>query len=122
MKVLHVVADFWPHLGGIEKFVLDLARHSREIGIAPTVMTLNRRDGDEPPLPSQDQVDGIPIRRLATLDLKYYRATWLPIREIRRHDVLHIHGLGAWLDFAVGTKLLHRRPIVLSTHGGVFHT
>jgi len=122
MRVLHICADFWPHLGGVEKFVLDLARKSRDESITPAILTLNRREGDEALLPSRDENDGIPIHRLRCLDMKYYRAVWLPLDELRAADVLHVHGLGAWLDFAVATKPAHRRPIVLSTHGGIFHT
>jgi len=122
MRVLHICSDFAPHLGGVEKFVLDLARKSRDASIAPAILTLNRREGDEPRLLSRDQNDGIPVHRLRCLDMKYYRAVWLPLDEMRAADVLHVHGLGAWLDFAVATKPVHRRPIVLSTHGGIFHT
>jgi alpha-1,3-mannosyltransferase len=101
---------------------LDLARKSRALSITPSILTLNRREGDEPLLPWHDENDGIPIHRLRCLDMKYYRAVRLPLKELRDADVLHVHGLGAWLDFAVATKLAHRRPIVLSTHGGIFHT
>lgn len=122
MRVLHICADFAPHLGGVEKFVLDLARKSRDASITTSILTLNRREGDEPRLRSFDENDGIPVHRLRCLDMKYYRAVWLPLNEMRAADVLHVHGLGAWLDFAVATKPVHRRPIVLSTHGGIFHT
>ncbi len=97
-------------------------RKSRDESITPAILTLNRRERDEPRLPACDEIDGIPIRRLRCLDLKYYRSVWLPLGELHSADVLHVHGLGAWLDFAVASKPIHRRPILLSTHGGIFHT
>jgi alpha-1,3-mannosyltransferase len=122
MRILHICTDFWPSTGGIEKFVLDLARHSRQAGLETKVLCFNRIHSSSHTLPPQDQIGDIPIRRVSFLDLKYYRPTLLPLAELRQADVLHVHGIGAPLDFAAATKLLHRRPIVLSTHGGIFHT
>jgi alpha-1,3-mannosyltransferase len=45
-----------------------------------------------------------------------------PLSYLRSHDLIHVHGIGAALDFVARLKWLHRRPIVLSTHGGIFHT
>jgi alpha-1,3-mannosyltransferase len=46
----------------------------------------------------------------------------VPLSLLRSHDVVHVHGIGAPLDWIALTKWIHRRPIVLSTHGGIFHT
>jgi alpha-1,3-mannosyltransferase len=123
MKVLHLCTDFWPATGGTERFVLDLARYSRGIGIEPSVLCLNRIHGQmDRKLDSRDEVNGIPIRRVAFLDFKYYRPAALPLKWMKQADLLHIHGIGFNLDFAAATRWIHRKPIVLSTHGGIFHT
>jgi alpha-1,3-mannosyltransferase len=122
MKVLHLCTDFHPAIGGIEKFVLDLARHGRAAGIEPSILCLNRIHGSNARLPARDAVDDIPIRRIPFVNLKYYKPAWLPLRELKRADLLHVHGIGANLDFVALTRWLHRKPILLSTHGGIFHT
>jgi alpha-1,3-mannosyltransferase len=122
LRVLHVCQDFYPGIGGIEKFVQDLCRHSRELGIDARVLCLNRIHGSNVRLPKHDEVEGIPIRRVPFLNLKYYKPAILPIAELKTADLLHVHGVGALMDYAVLTKWRHRRPIVLSTHGGIFHT
>jgi alpha-1,3-mannosyltransferase len=37
-------------------------------------------------------------------------------------DVVHVHAVDFLADWLVATRPIHRRPVVLSTHGGFFHT
>ncbi|MGE5611619.1 MAG: hypothetical protein ACM359_20395, partial [Bacillota bacterium] len=95
MRILHICTDFWPSTGGIEKFVLDLARHSRQAGLETKVLCFNRIHSSSQTLPPQDQIGNIPIRRVSFLNLKYYKPTLLPLAELRQADLLHVHGIGA---------------------------
>jgi alpha-1,3-mannosyltransferase len=122
LKVLHITTDFLPGSGGMERFIRDLVIHSRTIGIDASVLALNKIAGDDGTLLPLETIDGITIRRVPFLDLKYYKPAALPIALLKSADVLHVHGVGAPLDFVAATKWMHRRPIVLSTHGGIFHT
>ena len=106
----------------MERFIRDLVLHSRTIDIDSSVLALNKIAGGDRILPPLETIDGISIRRVPFLDLKYYKPTTLPIELLKSADVLHVHGLGAPLDFVAATKSIHHRPIVLSTHGGIFHT
>lgn len=121
-KVLHICTDFWPSTGGIQQFVLDLAGHSEQIGIQASVLCFNRLSGRAEALPADETVDGISIKRVPFLNLKYYKPALLPLNHLREFDMIHVHGTGAPLDFVAMTKSLHRRPVVFSTHGGIFHT
>jgi alpha-1,3-mannosyltransferase len=56
------------------------------------------------------------------LDFVYYRPTVIPVSLLAAHDVVHVHGIGAPLDYVALTRFRHRRPIIVSTHGGIFHT
>jgi alpha-1,3-mannosyltransferase len=120
LRVAHLATAFWPHTGGLETFVLELATRSRTADISPIVLTPNITP-DGVPLPESDEVQGIPIRRFPILPFRYYKPPRLPVAELRAADVLHVHSPRALLDFAVFNKLRHGRPIVLSTHGGLFH-
>jgi alpha-1,3-mannosyltransferase len=122
LKILHITTDFVPGTGGLERFVRDLAVHSRTLGIEPSVLCLNRIAGNSRPLPPQEVIDQIHVHRLKFLDLRYYKPVFLPLKKLKQADILHVHGIGALLDFTVATRWLHRKPIVLSTHGGIFHT
>ncbi|MDO8625074.1 MAG: glycosyltransferase family 4 protein, partial [Candidatus Diapherotrites archaeon] len=122
MKVLHLTNHFWPSTGGIEKFTLDLCRESIKMGIESEVLCLNKANHSSNAMPSNDEIDGIRITRVPFLDLKYYKPAFLPLKMLSEADVLHVHGVSALLDFAVLTKPLHGTPIVVSSHGGLFHT
>src|SRR5687768_15010587 len=122
MNILHLVPDFWPNTGGMESFVAALVRYGRTVGLQGRVLTMNRTAQHRRPLPPRETIGGIEIRRLPFVDLNYYKPLALPVDELRAADVLHVHGLGAMLDAAVALRPLHDRPIVLSTHGGIFHT
>jgi alpha-1,3-mannosyltransferase len=121
-SVLHVCTDFWPSTGGIQQFVLDLARHSATIDIRASVLCFNRVKGHPGNLPEEDTVDGVAVKRIPFLDFKYYKPALVPWRFLRKFDLIHVHGTGAPLDLVALTKGLHGRPVVLSTHGGIFHT
>jgi len=121
-SVLHICTDFAPSTGGIERFVLELATRSREVGLETSVLCLDRVRGLRGRLPRHECIGSLPITRVPFLDLVYYKPCWLPLSVLRQADILHVHGIGAQLDFAVATRWLHRRPIVVSTHGGIFHT
>ncbi|HEY4366949.1 MAG TPA: glycosyltransferase family 4 protein [Steroidobacteraceae bacterium] len=121
-SVLHICTDFWPSTGGIERFVLDLATRSDSIGLTASILCFDRVKSHPGQLPRKETVCGIAVTRIPFVDLKFYKPAVLPLQLLRQHDVLHVHGPGALLDFAVLTKWLHRKPIVLSTHGGLFHT
>lgn len=122
MRVVHLCTNFHPGAGGIESFVLALARHSIRAGIAAGVVCYNRARGVRGTLSDRAIVEGISVRRIPFLDLKYYQPALVPLSLLRRADVVHVHGIGALLDLAAITRPLHRRPTVLSTHGGIFHT
>lgn len=120
ISVLHICTDFWPSTGGIENFVLSLARHSNAAGLHASVLCFDRIGGRV--LAAQDTIEGVSVTRIPYIDLKFYKPTRLPLSLLRSHDIVHVHGVGAPLDYAVITKLFHRRPIIVSTHGGIFHT
>lgn len=121
-SVLHICTDFWPSTGGIEQFVLELASRTAATGVRTAVLCLNRTKSHPSALPARDTVRGIPVHRVGFIDLKFYKPSALPLSLLRQYDILHVHGPGALLDWTVLTKALHQRAIVLSTHGGIFHT
>lgn len=121
-SVLHICTDFAPSTGGIERFVLELATRSRDIGLETSVLCLDRVRAVPGRLPRHERIGVLPVTRVPFLDLVYYKPCWLPLSLLAGADVLHVHGIGAQLDFVVATRWLHHRPIVVSTHGGIFHT
>jgi alpha-1,3-mannosyltransferase len=122
LSVLHVCTDFWPSTGGIQQFVRELATRSATVDLRSTVLCFNRVKGITAKLPATDRLDGVVLHRIPFLNLKYYKPVAIPLSLIRAHDLVHVHGIGAPLDYIAVTKGIHRRPFVVSTHGGIFHT
>lgn len=124
LKVVHVIRQYYPSVGGMEDVVRNIAASQRATGRQnASVVTLNRlfRNSEEL-LESTDVVDGVPVTRLPYRGSSRYPLCPSVLREINRADVVHVHGVDFFFDYLAATRLVHRRPLLLSTHGGFFHT
>lgn len=124
VKVTHIVRQYLPSIGGMEEVVRNIARHQlREGQQATRIITLNRlfRNSADT-LPKQEIIDGIEVIRLPYVGSSRYPLCLGVLKYLKDADVIHVHGVDFFYDFLAATKWLHRRPLVLSTHGGFFHT
>ena len=123
MRILHVVRQFHPALGGLEDFVLSLARQQRKQGLSPQVVTLNRMTrGSAKRWPPRDVVEGIPVRRVGFFGSPRYPIAPGVLSGLSDCDLIHVHGVDFFCDYLALTRIVHGKPMVLSTHGGFFHT
>ena len=132
MRVVHVVRQFHPSVGGLEDAVLNLAGiQRRELGIDARVVTLDRLFGrPDAVLPAHDVVDGIPVQRLPWRGSSRYPVAPTVLGAIRGGgpapdlvpDLLHVHAIDFFFDFLALTRFRHGIPMVASTHGGFFHS
>jgi alpha-1,3-mannosyltransferase len=122
LKVLQVARQFYPSVAGVERFTQDLCHHLLERGISSDVLTLNRCFYLPGTLPAQDTVDGIRVIRIPYWGRQ--RIFFAPgvLSFVSSYDVLHIHNVDFFADFLTLTRPYHHKPIVVSTHGGFFHT
>lgn len=122
-RVLHVVRQFHPSVGGLENFVLELAKHQRAAGLDARVVTLNRRfHHPDEALPEREQVYGVPVRRIGYRGSYKYPIAPGVLKHLSDYDIVHVHGIDFFSDFLALTKPIHKKKLVLSTHGGFFHT
>lgn len=122
MRILLVSRVFWPNVGGIERHVQWLAEALRARGHEADVVTLDRAFEDGRQLPLRDQLNDIRITRVPFRGSTRYPLAPGVLRHIRDYDVVHVHAVDFLADWLVATKPVHGRPVVLSTHGGFFHT
>lgn len=123
MRVLHVVRQFHPSIGGLEGVVHDLCVEQRRAGLEADVLTLNRIFVDlDNKLPQNEIVDGVPVRRIGYVGSKRYPIAPTVLFHLKPYDVIHVHGLDFFCDYLALTAPIHRKPLVLTTHGGFFHT
>ncbi|GGC04846.1 glycosyl transferase family 1 [Oxalicibacterium flavum] len=124
LKVVHLVRQYHPSVGGMEDVVQNIARHQLlQHGHRPRIVTLDRlfRNSDQV-LPAEDEVQGIRVTRLPYSGSSRYPLAPGVLRHVRDADVVHVHGVDFFYDYLALTKPLHRKPLVASTHGGFFHT
>lgn len=124
MNVVHVVRQFHPSVGGMEDVVLNVARHHQAVsGDRAEVVTLDRVFSQpQQHLPARDSHAGIPVRRLPWSGSSRYPLARGVLGAIRSADVVHVHGIDFFYDYLALTGALHGKPMIVSTHGGFFHT
>lgn len=122
MKIVHLAHHFSPCLGGIESFTLDLCRQLVKRGHTVRVVCLDRCPHSGRRLPASSRVEGIEIRRVPFVDFRFYKFAPAAIKWVGGFDVVHVQNIGFLSDAALLTKPLHRKPVVINTHGGFLHT
>ncbi|MEO6919688.1 MAG: glycosyltransferase family 4 protein [Collimonas sp.] len=124
IKVTHIVRQYAPSIGGMEDVVQNIARQQREQhGQLPKIVTLNRlfRNSAEF-LEPEALINGVGVIRLPFHGTSRYPLCPQVLHHLEDADVIHVHGVDFFFDFLAATKLVHKRPLVASTHGGFFHT
>ena len=124
MRVTHVVRQFHPAVGGMENVVENLASAQRAKGHHVRIVTLDRVFNAAKPhrLPAHEWFNGFEIVRVPYFGSKRYPIALSTLRHIRDADIVHVHGIDFFLDYLAWTTPFHRRKLVVSTHGGFFHT
>jgi alpha-1,3-mannosyltransferase len=127
MLIVHVVRQFAPSVGGLEDVVRELSKRQVESGFAVRVITLDRafrprEVSGAVGLNAYETIDGIEVIRIPYWGSQRYPIAPRVLRYIRTADLVHVHGIDFFFDFLALTKPLHRRRLVVSTHGGFFHT
>lgn len=124
MFIVHVVRQFDPGIGGIEAVVHELAAAQVAAGHRVRVVTLNRlfKGVHRGILPAREMINGAEVIRVPFFGSPRYPLAPSAIKFIGDADLVHVHAIDFFFDYLAWTKPIHRRRLVVSTHGGFFHT
>ena len=124
MLIVHVVRQFHPGVGGLESVVRELASAQVNARHQVRVVTLDRlfNVAGKQKLPTRETLDGIEIVRIPYLGSSRYPLAFSVLRHIKDADLVHVHAIDFFFDYLAWTKPLHGCRLVVSTHGGFFHT
>lgn len=123
MKIIHVVRQFSPSVGGLESAVLHLAAAQRNhYDVDARVITLNRVFGEPEILADIGIVAGVPVRRLPWRGSTRYPLAPTVLHNLWDADLVHVHAIDFFFDFLALTRPYHGRKMIVSTHGGFFHS
>lgn len=124
MKILHVVRQFSPSIGGLEDYVLNLSLEQKTLGHKVAVYTLNTNFQTDERLASESVVEGVPVKRFSWFGSKRYPISWFPLKALNQFEIVHVHAVDFFIDYLSLLKRLGllKPKLVLTTHGGFFHT
>lgn len=123
MNIAHICRQFSPGVGGLENYTYNLCREQVRAGHTVRMITLNRIfDDSRTALPARETLDGIDVIRIPYFGSRRYPLAFSVLRHIRTSDLVHVHAMDFFADFLALTRPWHRKPLVLTTHGGFFHT
>jgi len=122
MKILQLTRQFLPSEGGIESVVEGLSCALQQKGHTVQVATLRSLFATGGMAPARSVEAGLAVRRMRHWGPRRYPMAPAALAEIRGYDLVHIHAIDFFVDYLSLMRLLHRIPLVVSTHGGIFHT
>jgi alpha-1,3-mannosyltransferase len=109
-------------IGGLENYVLNLAKEQVNSGLKVSVVTLNKSFIDNHELIPNETIYNIDIIRIPYFGSPRYPLAFTILKYLKGFDIVHVHAVDFFADFLSLTKLFHRKPLILTTHGGFFHT
>ncbi|NCT41700.1 MAG: glycosyltransferase family 4 protein [Alphaproteobacteria bacterium] len=123
MKILHVVRQFAPAIGGMEVYVRDMILNQQALGCDCEVLTLNKvfqKDSGE--LASEETLNGIKIHRVGFRGKKNYFIPFVAPSFLKEYDIIHVHNTDVFFDYLGLVCRILKIPAFATTHGGFFHT
>jgi len=121
---VHVVRQYHPSCGGLEDVVRNLVLAQKSAGKRVSVVTLDTNFQNDEKLQPSEMIDGVPVFRIGYVGSKRYSFAPMVRRYIAEADVVHVHAIDFFVDYVSLLKRLGavRGRLVVSTHGGIFHT
>ena len=121
--IVHVVRQFLPNRGGLEDVVANLGRQTLRRGYRVRVVTLDSLfTAPEKKLPPCENIDDIEVVRIPWSGSSRYPLAPQVFRHLADADLLHVHAIDFFFDALAWGRLLHGKPMIVTTHGGFFHT
>jgi alpha-1,3-mannosyltransferase len=122
MRILQLTRQFLPAQGGMESVVEGLSVALQQSGHTVQVATLRRVFASDTRAPEKSLEAGLSVRRMRHFGPRRYPVALASFGAVRGFDLVHIHAIDFFVDYLSLLRLLHGVPMVVSTHGGFFHT
>lgn len=121
LRVLHVVRQYPPSVGGLEEYVRQLVE--RQSGSSRvTVLTLDRMFGTSRRLKKVQRVNRSIVVRVPYVSFSRFFIPLLSPKFLRRYDIIHLHSLDQFTDLISIYRRLGVPPLIVTSHGLFFHT
>ncbi len=121
MKVLMMVRQYAPAVGGMETASHDLARALQQDGHEVTIVTSARVKATGETLVSREVIDGATVLRVPG----WWNPLFIPrvnLNELPKSDVIHVQGIDGLVWLAWRASRRWGVPFLVTAHGAIFHT
>ncbi len=124
MKILHIVRQFSPSIGGIQDFVYNLSLQQVRRGLNVTVYTLDTDFKSNRKYEKYNFESGFHIVRFSWYGSSRYPICFIPCELLNSFDIIHVHAVDFFVEYTSFLKRIGRLTpkLILTTHGGIFHT
>ncbi|CAA2139243.1 glycosyltransferase family 4 protein [Hyphomicrobium sp. ghe19] len=121
LRVLHVVRQYPPSVGGLEEYVRQLVE-KQSSSSRVTVLTLDRLFGTSRKLKKVQRVNRAIVVRVRYVGFSRFFIPFLSPKLLRRYDLIHLHSLDQFTDLISIYRRLGVPPLIVTSHGLFFHT
>lgn len=122
MNIVQISRVFPPSVGGIENVVYGLSQALQRRGHRSDIVTLRSILTTGEQATAEAEMEGMRVYRLPHLGPRRYPMAPGVLSFLDAYDIVQIHAIDFFVDFISLTRRNHRKPLVLHTHGGIFHT
>lgn len=124
LKILHVGNHTRPCVGGVEEVIWSLAHEQAAQGHAVEIMVFDACTRGNEKLPAREKAGNVLVHRVPAAGYSFYPTPpeKILVEKAREMDIVHIHGVGSWLDTLTRNTEKFSAKLILTTHGGFFHT
>ncbi len=113
MRILFVLENFYPNIGGVETLFKSLTERLAAEGHDILVITTRLT----PDMPAEENINGVKIRRYPFINRYTFTlfAVFPIMRHIRNYDIIHTTSYNAGLPSYIAAKLF-RKKIIITFH------
>lgn len=123
MRILHIVRQFEPAVGGLESYVKNMCLEQQSLGHECEVLTLDRIfHSEHHNLPTDELISGIRVHRVRFVGHRRFFIPFVPLGYFKQFDVIHVHNTDFFFDYIAILSFFLKKPLFATTHGGFFHT
>ncbi|MFA7456130.1 MAG: glycosyltransferase family 4 protein [Micavibrio sp.] len=124
IKILHVVRQYSPAIGGLETYVENMCRTQKDLGYECTVLTLNKlfQEHENGLLKEHETINGVHVRRVSFIGARRYFMPFISPFYFKKFDIVHVHNTDVFYDYIAFCSFFLNFKIFATTHGGFFHT
>lgn len=110
MRILFVLENFYPNIGGVETLFKSLTEQLAAEGHDVMVLTTRLT----PEMPAEENMNGVKIRRYPFINRYTFTlfAVFPIMRHIRKYDIIHTTSYNAGLPSYIAAKLFRKKVII----------